>query len=453
MDKTQTDPARSVRTDGYVNVRNNYGTARDTSEHYYFRAESAVTDDALSAFYEGNGLFAKIIDSPAEEAVKNGFEVVGISHKGTEDFYRTAIDALKFEEAFSTAIKWARLFGGALAVMLIDDGRGIDEPLDWNKIRSIDEIVIYDRSVVQPDTGTMFTYSAQNPFKIRTRSGMPEYFTVYSKHGTFKVHESRCLIFRNGRLPENCSNSNYRLWGAPEYIRLRKAVENAEISNSAGVRMLSRAVQAVYKVKDLSALLSTAEGEEAVLRRIQAIDLARGLLNTVVIDNEGEDYDFKQFQLSGVGEVISQSFTFLSAVSGIPRKILTGMTATGLKNTDNTSMEVYYNLVERIQTLMMKKNLRYLLAVIFQMGKNRGEIPDVPPIKIRFYSLWSMSALEEAECKAKREQTRLIKAKTAEVYVGMGVITPEEVRKKLADSREFNVETMLDKKGGSRYGK
>ena len=101
---------------------------------------------------------------------------------------------------------------------------------------------------------------------------------------------------------------------------------------------------------------------------------------------------------------------------------------------------------------MVKKNLRYLLAVIFQAGKNRGEIPDVPPIKIRFYSLWSMSALEEAECKAKREQTRLIKAKTAEMYVDMGVITSEEVRKNLAKTQEYNVETML-KKGGSRYGK
>ena len=216
--------------------------------------------------------------------------------------------------------------------------------------------------------------------------------------------------------------------------------------------MLSRAIQSVYKVKDLSALLATADGEDAVLRRIQAIDLARGLLNTVVIDSEGEDYDFKNFSLSGVGEVISQSFTFLSAVSSIPRKILTGMTATGLKNTDNTSMEVYYNLVERIQALMIKKNLRYLLAVIFQAGKNRGEIPGVPPIKIRFHSLWSMSALEEAECKAKREQTRLIKAKTAEMYVDMGVITSEEVRKNLAKTQEYNVETML-KKGGSRYGK
>ena len=452
MEKAQRDAACSVRTDGYVNARNNYGTARDPNEHYYFRAESAVPDDALSAFYEGNGLFAKIIDAPAEEAVKNGFSVEGISHKATEDLYRAALDDLKFEEVFSTAIKWARVFGGALAVMLINDGRGIDEPLDWNKIRSVDEIVVYDRSVVQPDTSTMFTYSAQNPFKMRTRSGMPEYFTVYSKHGTFKVHESRCLFFQNGKLPENCSNSNYRLWGAPEYLRIRKAVENVEISNSAGVRMLSRAIQAVYKVKDLSALLATADGEDAVLRRIQAIDLARGLLNTVVIDAEGEDYDFKNFSLSGVGEVISQSFTFLSAVSGIPRKILTGMTATGLKNTDNTSMEVYYNLVERIQALMVKKNLRYLFEVIFQAGKNRGEIPGVPPIKIRFLSLWSMSALEEAECKAKREQTRLIKAKTAEMYVDMGVITSEEVRKNLAKTQEYNVEAML-KKGGSRYGK
>lgn len=50
-----------------------------------------------------------------------------------------------------TAIRWARLFGGSIAVMMINDGRGIDEPLDWRNIRSIDDIRVYDRSVIQPD--------------------------------------------------------------------------------------------------------------------------------------------------------------------------------------------------------------------------------------------------------------------------------------------------------------
>ena len=445
MDKSQTDSARSVRVDGFVNVRNNYGTMRDPNEHYYFRAESAVPDDALSAFYEGNGLFAKIIDAPAEEAVKNGFTVEGISHKATEDLYRAALDVLKFEEVFSTAIKWARVFGGALAVMLINDGRGIDEPLDWNKIRSIDEIVVYDRSVIQPGE-PMLTNVARDPFKTRARFGMPEYYTIYSKHGTFRVHESRCLIFRNGQLPEKATNTVYQFWGMPEYVRIRRGVQNAELAHAAAPKLLDRAVQAVFKMKNLADALSTEEGEKNVLDRLQSIDTTRGLLNAIAIDMEGEDYDFKQIELSGAGDIIKQSISYLSAVTSMPRKILIGTTITEKKNTDDTSMEIYYNFVERIQSTMMKSNLRYLLAIIFQAGLYQGKISEIPPLNIKFRSLWSMTALEEAQNDLKRAQTQQKEAEAAKTYVDMGAITPEEVRRKLADIYTFDAENILKKR-------
>ena len=61
-----------VREDGFVNLLTNYGTQRDSSEHYYYESEDPVMDDELERFYEGNGLFARIIDLPAEEAIKHG---------------------------------------------------------------------------------------------------------------------------------------------------------------------------------------------------------------------------------------------------------------------------------------------------------------------------------------------------------------------------------------------
>jgi hypothetical protein len=39
---------------------------------------------------------------------------------------------------------------------------------------------------------------------------MPEYYQVNSIYGQFWVHESRCLIFRNGVLPERTMQPFYR---------------------------------------------------------------------------------------------------------------------------------------------------------------------------------------------------------------------------------------------------
>lgn len=310
---------RPFRADGYINLLNRYGTSKDTTEHYRYQPEALVPDELLAMHYESNGLFAKIIDAPAEEAVKHGFAMNGIKDHVIEDFYAEALDELDWEETAMTAIRWSRLFGGAIAVLLVNDGRGLDEPLDWKNIQSIDDIRVYDRSVIQPDYQSMFSYDPQDPFRTRgSRLGMPEFYYVFSRYGNFTVHDSRCLVFQNGILPENTTNSIYQLWGIPEYIRLKTALRDAEIAHGSATKLLDRSVQAVYKMKGLSSELATEEGEDRVLRRLQTIDMARGLLNSITIDSEGEDYDFRTFQFSGVSDVIDSTCNFLSALTSIP---------------------------------------------------------------------------------------------------------------------------------------
>lgn len=436
---------RPYRADGYVNMMTRYGTSKDSSEQYKFVPEDAVPDELLTMYYEGNGLFAKIIDTPAEEAVKHGFELNDVADQEVEDFFTEALDELDWEETAMTAIKWARLFGGSIAVMLINDGRGLEEPLDWKHIQSIDDIRVYERALIQPDYAGMFSYDPQDPFRTRgSRLGMPEYYQVFSKYGNFIVHDSRCLVFRNGILPENTTNSVYQLWGVPEYIRINKAIRDAEVAHRSAPKLLDRSVQPVYKMKDLAAELATDEGEDKVLRRLQVIDMARGLLNSLVIDSEGEDYDFKTFQFTGVNDVVSASCNMLSAITNIPQTILFGQSVGGMSSTDDTSMENYYNYIERIQKRMLKSNLRYLLSIIFQAGLATGEVDEIPKLKVKFNPLWSLSDTEQADLDLKKAQIQQAKAQTAQVYVDMEAIDPSEVRKKLADSEEFDVENMLD---------
>lgn len=436
---------RPYRADGYVNMMNRYGTSKDATEHYRFAPEPDIPDDALTLLYEGNGLFAKVIDAPAEEAIKHGFTLEDVSDQEVETFYQEALDELDWEEVAMTGIKWARLFGGAIAVMLINDGGGLEEPLNWKRIKSIDDIRVYERSVVQPDFSTMFSYDPRHPFSTRgSRLGMPEFYRVNSRYGSFVVHESRCLVFQNGVLPENSSNTIYQFWGMPEYIRIHRALRDAEVAHGSGPKMLDRSVQPVYKMKDLAALLATEEGESQVLKRLQVIDLARGLLNSLVIDNEGEDYDFKTFQYTGVADVIDATCNFLSALTNIPQSILFGRAPQGMSDTGEADQENWYSYNGRIQKRMIKSNLRYLLSIIFRAGVYTGEVDEVPKIKIKFNPLKVLSDSEQAELDNKKASTALIKAQTVQIYRDMEVLDSIEIRKKLADSGEFEIDTILD---------
>ena len=435
---------RPHREDGYVNLLNKYGTKQDNSEAYKFEREPVIPDMQLTGLYEGNGLFSKIIDTPAEEALKHGFDL-NLKSDELNAFVEDALDGLEWEEKAATAIKWARLYGGALIVMLIDDGRGLEEPVDWEHIRSIDELRVYERSIVQPDYASLYQldYGGKGVGNRVSKFGQPEYYYVSSIYGSFKVHESRCLVFRNGVLPEQTSNATYLFWGMPEYVRIRRALRETVTAHTDSVKLLERSVQAIYSMKGLASLLTTDDGENQVLKRLQLVDTSRGLLNSIAIDSEGEQYDFKTFQFSGVKDVIDATCNMLSALTNIPQTILFGRSPAGMNATGDSDFESYYNFVEKIQRLMLKRNLRTLLDVVFRAGIASGDVTEEPDYKLEFNPLWSLSDTEQATVDQTKAQTALVKAQTAQAYVDMQALDPTEVRRRLASDEEFDVEDII----------
>ena len=248
------------RADGkYVNAMTKYGTMRDSDSAYRFTPEPMVSDSILTTYYEQNGLFRKIINIPAEKAVKDGLNLDSLDGE-TVDYIEDKLDRLDWECKAAEALKWSRLYGGAIIVMLVDDGGTLETPLNINNVKRIEELRVYERAIVQPE----FNYSRI----YREQCGIePEYYTVTSVYGIFKVHKSRCLIFKNDKMPEVASNEQYRYWGVPEFTRIRNELRRTGTSHESANKLLDRSVQPVYKAKDLNGLLATEEGEEQLLKK------------------------------------------------------------------------------------------------------------------------------------------------------------------------------------------
>lgn len=425
------DNSQEMRTDGYQNVLTKYGTKQDSSTAFSFVPEEFTDDYTLSVNYQFNGLFAKIIDLPAGEAVSKGFKL-NINNEDIEKEIKRKCSLLNLEERLETAIKWSRLHGGAIAVMLIYDGRGLDEPLNYKTIRGIDEIKVYESAVVNP----LFSSSYY--------SGEPEYYQVNALEGTFTVHASRCLLFRNGILPQQVCDTKRRIFGFAEYDRLKTALRETVTSHGYAPRMLERAIQSVIKIKDLASLLGTAKGEDFVVKRLQLIDMARSMFNSMAIDAEGEDFDFKAAPYTGVKEVLDSTCNMLSAVSNIPQPLLFGSSPQGMDSTGESDLENWYNYVGQIQKRMVKAPLETLIGIIIQTLVRTGKIDDYPEWELEFEPLWSMSEAEQAQVDLTRAQIELTKAQTAQTYVGLGSLDPTEIRTGLAKKEEYHVETLLD---------
>ncbi len=431
---------KPFRVDGYINLLNKYGTAQDNSEAYQYASENQTPDTILMTHYEQNGLFGKIIDIPAQEAVKKGFKL-NIADAAVEDYIQKKVRRMKFFTTVEESLKWSRLFGGALAVMIIDDGiNDLTKPVNWKRAKKIDEIVVYDRSVVMPDYQSMYRSVGMYGVAQRSKFRMPEYYNVFSIYGSFRVHESRCLIFRNGKMPEKASTTDYRFWGVPEYNHIKRAMRETITAHGDAVKLLERSVQAVYKTKNLAQLLSTDEGENDVLRRLQLIDTARGILNSIAIDADGEEYDFKTITLSGVKEVIDSACNMLSALTEIPQTKLFGRSPAGMNATGESDLENYYSFIDKIRESQIRDNLCTLVDGIIQIGINRGEIAERPDYELEFEPLWNEKESERATIEQTNAQTDLVRAQTAQLYIDMGVLDPAEERKRLKNEGKFGIE-------------
>ena len=413
------------RADGFSDVMRLYQSQTAQT------GEMWIPDYDLAEKYQNNGLFSKIIDRPAEEALKHGMEY-NVSDADLREFLDDALDRLDWEEKAVTAIRWARLFGGSIIVMLLDDGGGLEEPVNWQDVRSVEELRVYERAIVQPDPDTY-------------RTGKAEYFDVSSTYGgTFRVHRSRCLVFKNGSLPEYGAAQQYYYWGLPEYIRIHKDLSRALKTHTNAANMIEKSVQPVYKQRGLQNMLAGPNGDEMELKRLQVLDASRGIMNTIAVDMEGEDYDFKTFQMTGAKEILESTCNLLSAVTCIPQTILFGRSPAGENATGESDLENYYNFVEGIQKRMLKKNIRTLIKAIVQAGVYDGSIENPGNIKPTFKPLWSLSETEKATVELTKAQRAQATAQTAQLYIDMQVLQPDEVRRALSQDGSLNIEDILD---------
>ncbi len=432
----------SFRSDGYMNMLTKVGTLQDNSTRWDFVADPIVADQKLSSLYISNGLFSKIIDRPAEDAIAKGLDLSDLGEDLEKEVF-ARLDALKFTDSIITAEKWSRLYGGSLVVMLVDDGRGLDEPLDWKNVKSVEELITFERPLIQADTSD-YVYSGglESQFK---KFGEPAFYDVYSQYGSFRVDASRCLIFRNGKVPESSRTALYRHWGIPVYLKIKDALREAVTAHHDGTKLLERSVLGVYKMKNLSQLLATDEGEDKVIQRLQVIDMARNIINSMAIDNDGEDYQYINASMSGASDIIDRTCNMLSAVTDIPQTILFGKDPAGEDATGDNDRDNYFQLLNRIQANSYKDAAIKVVKLILKAMISEGtQEKDIPPYEVRFNPMKQLSEEEQANIDSIKAGTAQTKAATAQVYVDMQALDPSEVRKGLADSNDYQIQGIVE---------
>ena len=424
-----------MRQDGYLNAMFGQGFRFTDPFANYRQGIDFVSDQQCSHLYTYNGIAKAIIDIPADEAMRNGFEVETdtMQEDTINKDVQSICEDLQVQDKFSEALAWADLYGGGIIVVLADDGRRIDEPLNYDSLRRIEKLKVFDRTNV---VGSVQYQDASAPQYM----DVEQYYINTFGSNPMWVHESRVLRFDGGRLP--LYQRNLRLgWGAKRFESIKEEIERYCNGNEYALQALTRLSQDVLQLDGLTNILATEGGDALVQKRMQMVDMVRSMMNSLAIDT-ADKYDRKGLSLSGIKELLEQFQISICACTGIPATKLFGRSPAGMNATGKADLENYYNMIEGIQKNKVKPNLVRLIEMIGACRDYNIKLPDV--WHIEFEPLWSMSKAEKADIEKTQADAQKAKADSIVSLINAQVLDATEARATLAEEKDYILDRSLD---------
>jgi len=430
MSESRTDEQMNlVNQDGWKNVLTKVGTSKDPQTKDKFGNVQIRDYGELEDIYRGDGLGKRIVELPVGEMTREWFKVEG----DTEDAVLGELQNLNAKSLTNKALRWGQVFGGGIIVMLIDDGRQLNEPVDEANIKKVVELRVYDRFRVW-----------WNPTDVETDPNKP-FFGVpfqYQVNPTeeapvnpmFTVHASRVLIFDGEDISDIARRAN-RGWGDSIYQSAFKQLANAGGAWHSAREILQDFIQPVLSIDNLQELIVAPKGADTVKKRIELVDLSRHMLNMILIDSK-EQYDKVASSVSGLDKVIESMTVALAAVTGIPHTLLMGTSPGGLNSTGDADIRFWYDSISSDQEAKMLNQMNYLVKLIMLSSDGPTNGKEIDGWKIIFNPLWQPTEKELAEI-------RKIQSDTDTNYINTGVLTPEEVAISRFGGATYSTDTVL----------
>jgi phage-related protein (TIGR01555 family) len=158
------------------------------------------------------------------------------------------------------------------------------------------------------------------------------------------------------------------------------------------------------------------DGEQLFIRA-EVFNNLRNNRGLFMIDKESEDFGNVSAPLGGLDLLQAQAQEHQASVCGIPLVKLLGISPHGLNATAEPELRAFYEEVRSFQESFFRPNLTKVIDFI-QLSLF-GEVDQ--EITFKFVPLFSLTEAEEADVRMKNAQSH-------QVYVDMGVVSPEEVR-------------------------
>ena len=367
--------------------------------------------------------FRKPAEVYAREMTRQWIKLQAIGEEDKSEKIK-AIDAefkrLNVQAVFRKAIEQDGLFGRSQ--IFIDAGLGTDN-LDPKELTTelvespakVGKGALKRLTVVEPIWSYPNRYNANDP--LDPTFYKPTSWFVMGK----EIHHSRLITIITRQVPDILKPA-YAFAGLSLSQMLKPYVDNW-LRTRQSVSDLIHAFTVWTLKTDMSTIMQNG-GADDFFRRLQIFNQGRDNHGINAINKDSEDFANVSAPLGSLDHLQAQSQEQMCAPSGLPLVYLTGITPSGLNASSDGEIKIFKDNCsanQEIYTPALSKILNIAQLSLF------GEID--PDIGFMWEPLYTMS---EAELAAARKT----EADTDAVYLDQNVLSPQEVRSRIAQQED-----------------
>lgn len=428
--------------DGWTNVLTGLGSSMvDKVRHTQPAPYWALPDSVLADLFHSDSTVRKIVTKRPDDSLRHGIRVSIPEEAGgheTATKIQDAMDDLDFVGKVREACYWERLFGGAVLYIAVDDGQyAIDSqalPIREETLRKILWVKAIDRTRIRPS----YVLEDLDPDPESLTYGEPLYYLIALDLDTgaqVRVHRSRLLIFP-GAVTTAYEKRGRGGWGVSVIDPVYEALQRNASAWASAAGALANAQYVIYKLRGLANMFSRPQGEEQAKSRARSMEMAKSMINAVLIDAE-DDYVRENPNFGNMPQMLEMQMLDVCAASDTPATVLWGRSPAGLNATGESDIELWHGSCTAYQEHNLRPRAQYFVTLLMKCkeGPTRGVVAD--GWRVYFPPLREMSDLEKAD-------VRLKTAQADASDIDKGVLLPQEVAVSRFRPEGYSITTHID---------
>ena len=404
IDAKAREEIRKQVGDGFANFMSRLGAGPNVDNqlsegHYQFNLLTRNRTQ-LEAAYRGSWVVGAMVDAIAEDMTKAGVDITSSDQPEDLIELQTYLRKLNVFGSLCDTKKWARLYGGAIGVIMVD-GQDLSTPLRLETVGKgqFSGIAVYDRWQVVPDltrvipsgpdVGLPAFYNLLTMTQIL--NGDANLGSMTDSQGTY-VHHSRVVRQIGVKLPFWQAITE-QLWGMSELERIHDRLISFDASTMSAANLINHAHLRTVQVEGLREILAAGgKAEEGLLKMFEYMRLLQSNEGLTLLDTKDQS-STTAYSFAGLSDMMLQFGQQLSGASGIPLVRLFGQSPAGLNSTGESDLRNYYDNINAQQESDFRRPVEKIVHVAYRSRFGRAAPSD---LSFTFTSLWQMTPEQKA---------------------------------------------------------